>query len=190
MRALMVVVLVGAALAAACASEPSPASPALTAAETTVATPTTPLTVSAATTVSEPAVQPEGFERVRATVTEAGGEVCELCLWLAADADQRRRGLMFVTDLGDADGMVFRYDTPQTGSFWMKNTLLPLSIAFFDAAGAYLGAFDMKPCTADPCATYPTSPDFTFAIETTQGNLAALGIAEGSTLAVTDLPCP
>jgi uncharacterized membrane protein (UPF0127 family) len=72
----------------------------------------------------------------------------------------------------------------------MKNTLLPLSIAFYSATGAFIGAFDMEPCTADPCPTYPTSPDFAVAIETAQGNLAELGIEPGSTLELTSLPCP
>ncbi len=195
------------AFATACASEPPPAAPAITLADTTVAvaeptpvsTTTSELgasTIATASTTTAPGttaaggVVPEGFERIAATVTTADGEVCELCLWLAASGDQRQRGLMFVTDLGDADGMAFRYESPHSGSFWMKNTLLPLSIGFYDADGEWLDAFDMDPCTADPCPTYPTPNGFLVAIETSQGNLAELGIEAGSTLALTDLPCP
>jgi uncharacterized membrane protein (UPF0127 family) len=170
---------------AGCASEPLPAAPA-------VSPPPTVSAPGAATTTAEPAepaVVPEGFERVAATVTAADGTVCELCVWLADDNDRRARGLMFVTDLGDADGMAFRYDSPRTGSFWMKNTLLPLSIAFFDLAGAYLDSFDMEPCTADPCPTYRTPSDFLIAIEAIEGGLPDLGIGPGSTLALSDLPC-
>ena len=132
---------------------------------------------------------PEGFASIAAQVTEADGTVCDLCLWLADTDAQRQQGLMFVTDLGGADGMAFRYPSPRTGAFWMKNTVMPLSIGFYGADGAFLGAFDMEPCTADPCPTYPTAPDFLIAIETTQGNLANLGIGPGSTLTLTDLPC-
>ena len=57
---------------------------------------------------------------------------------------------MFVTDLGAADAMAFRYPSPHTGSFWMKNTLMPLSIAFFAPTGEFLDAFDMEPCTGRP----------------------------------------
>jgi uncharacterized membrane protein (UPF0127 family) len=96
---------------------------------------------------------------------------------------------MFVTDLGGADGMVFRYPGPTTGAFWMRNTVMPLSIAFFAADGSYLDAFDMEPCVADPCATYPTPADFVDSIEVPQGALAGLGIEPGSTLVVHDLPC-
>lgn len=134
-------------------------------------------------------VTPTGFDRVQATVTTADGEVCELCLWLASTAGERRQGLMGVTDLGAGDGMAFVYDGPHTGSFWMKNTVLPLSIAFFDPDGAYLDAFDMEPCIADPCPLYPTASDFLVAIETEQGGLADLGIADGSLLTLTDVPC-
>lgn len=134
-------------------------------------------------------VVPEGFERVRATVTEPDGTECELCLWLADDNERRRRGLMFVTDLGEADGMAFAYPEPHTGTFWMKNTLLPLSIAFFSPTGEYLDAFDMEPCREEPCRQYPTPSDFLVAIETTRGDLPQLGIGPGSVLDLTDLPC-
>ena len=78
---------------------------------------------------------------------------------------------------------------PTSGAFWMKNTVMPLSIAFYDAEGTFLDSFDMQPCTADPCATYRTPNGFVYAVETTQGGLEALGMAPGSTLAVSDLPC-
>jgi uncharacterized membrane protein (UPF0127 family) len=143
-----------------------------------------------ATAITPAAITPEGFERVRATVTDVDGTVCELCLWLADSGDRRSRGLMAVTDLGAADGMAFVYPRPHRGSFWMKDTILPLSIAFFAPDGEYLDAFDMEPCTADPCALHPTPDDFLIAIETTRGDLGRLGIGPGSVLALTDLPCP
>jgi uncharacterized membrane protein (UPF0127 family) len=173
---------------------------------TTTATPTTsvgtaatappaasaPVTASSATSTAPTtvaAVVPEGFEQAAATVTTADGTVCELCLWLAESGDQRALGLMFVTVLGGPDGMIFRYDSPTTAAFWMKNTVMPLSIAFYDQGGAYLGSFDMAPCSADPCPTYPTPADFTDAIEVPQGMLDELGMTPGSVLVVSDLPC-
>ena len=139
---------------------------------------------------ADPPVTPSGYELVAATVTAADGEVCDVCLWLADTADTRRQGLMGVTDLGDGDGMAFVYPAPHTGTFWMKNTLLPLSIAFFDDQGTFLDAFDMEPCTADPCPVYPTAADFSIAIETTQGDFGELGVGPGSRLELTDLSCP
>jgi uncharacterized membrane protein (UPF0127 family) len=140
-------------------------------------------------TADTDAVQPDGFELVAARVTAPDGEVCELCLWSAVTADQRRRGLMFVTDLGPADGMAFRYPEPHTGRFWMKNTILPLSIAFFAPDGARLGAFDMEPCAADPCLRYGTPEDFLVAVEVPAGRLDELGLVDGSVLELLDAPC-
>jgi uncharacterized protein len=146
-------------------------------------------TTTVPTSVPAGAVVPEGFEQVAATVTAADGTECELCLWLAETGSQRARGLMYVTNLGGPDGMIFRYDSPTTSAFWMKNTVMPLSIAFYDQGGAYLDAFDMAPCTADPCPSYPTPANFADAIEVPQGMLDELSMRSGSVLVVSDLPC-
>ncbi len=135
-------------------------------------------------------VTPEGFRRVAATVEGPDGAVCELCLWLADDVELRSRGLMHVTDLRPGDGMAFVYPRPHTGTFWMKDTVLPLSIAFFAAGGDLLSSFDMTPCSVEPCGTYPTPTDFVIAVEVAQGDLAALGIVPGSTLSLSTDSCP
>jgi uncharacterized membrane protein (UPF0127 family) len=59
---------------------------------------------------------------------------------------------------------------------------MPLSISFFGTDGDHLDAFDMEPCLAEPCASYPTPTDFVVAIEVPQGGLPELGIAAGSLL--------
>jgi uncharacterized membrane protein (UPF0127 family) len=153
------------------------------------ADPTTVPAVSSPAATTQPSITPDGFERVAATVTKADGETCDLCLWLAETSEQRTQGLMYVTDLGQADGMVFVYPSPRTGTFWMKNTVLPLSIAYFDAEGTYLDAYDMSPCLTASCPRYRTAPDFLVAVETIQGGLDALGIGEGSRLELLGLPC-
>jgi uncharacterized protein len=134
---------------------------------------------------------PVGFESVAAIVTPADGtgEPCELCVWLADDNDRRSRGLMQVDDLGGRDAMVFVYDRPRTTRFTMRNTLMPLSIAFFDADGVFIEAFDMEPCVAEPCPPYPTPEQFLVAIEVPQGNLDTFGIGEGARLEVLDRQC-
>lgn len=124
-----------------------------------------------------------------ARVTEPDGTVCEVCLWLAETGAQRSRGLMFVTDLGEADGMAFVYPRPHITQFWMKDTLLPLSIAFFGPDGRLMESFDMDPCLTDTCQRYPTPADFLVAVETYQGGLASIGMTDGSTLELLDVPC-
>ncbi len=138
---------------------------------------------------TSPAVLPEGFDATQAVVTKADGTTCEICVWRAETAQLRSRGLMFVTDLGVADGMAFRYPDPHTGTFWMKNTLLPLSIAFFAPGGEFISSFDMEPCTTPSCPNYATPTDFLVAVEVPQGALEELGIVEGSRLRLVDLPC-
>lgn len=130
-------------------------------------------------------VQPVGFTTVTARVTAASGEVCEVCLWLADDADERSRGLMEVTDLGDPVGLAFVWDEPTDSRFYMFQTPTPLSIAWFDAAGTYLGEADMAPCLdADSagCDRYVPGGPFVTAIEVFQGELGAIGIGPGSTV--------
>jgi uncharacterized membrane protein (UPF0127 family) len=170
----------------ACAGSPATS----TTTTTPTATSTTSTNTVASTTIDPSAVVPEGFGLIAARATKADGTICELCLWLAETEDQRSKGLMFVTDLGGADGMVFVYPEPHSGSFWMKNTVTALSIAFFDAAGTFLDAFDMEPCIADPCPLYPTPSDFTFAVEVSQDGLTEAGFESGSVFELRGTPCP
>lgn len=141
---------------------------------------------------AEGAMTPDGFERRVATVVDVTGTPCDLCLWVADTSALRSRGMMGVTDMGAADAMAFVYDDPTTGRFWMKDTPMALSIAFFGGDGSYLDAFDMEPCVAedsDDCRRYDTPAGFTVAVEAPRGGLPALGIAAGATLVLTEQAC-
>jgi uncharacterized protein len=96
---------------------------------------------------------------------------------------------MGVTDLGGRDGMAFVYEQPRTTSFTMRNTLLPLTIVFYGPDGGYLDAFDMEPCTAEPCTSYPTPEGFTVAVEVPQGGAAEVGMVPGSSLTLLTADC-
>jgi uncharacterized protein len=87
-----------------------------------------------------------------------------------ADNDARReRGLMFRRSLAPKAGMAFVWRRDVDGAFWMKNTLIPLSIAFYDARGRILRILDMAPCTADPCAVYDPKTTYRGALEVNRG---------------------
>lgn len=120
-------------------------------------------------------------------VTDADGHRRAHCLLSAVTEAQRQRGLMAVTDatLGGYDGMLFQFPTDQTGGFYMRDTPMPLSIVYFDAAGNVVTQTDMAPCTdrAD-CPTYPPAGPFRSALEVPRGRLAALGIDARATLSI------
>ena len=140
--------------------------------------------------------EPAGFDRqvMRvSTVDSAGGiEVVDRCVWVADTSDERRRGLMGVTTLGAVDGMLFVQDQPTSGAFWMKDTLIDLSIAFFDQDGTFLESTNMSPCLAsnsNDCPRYQTPSSYVFALEVAQGDLAELGIHSTSIITLVDQSC-
>ena len=114
----------------------------------------------------------------------------ERCALLADTPEQHARGLMDRTDLGKYDGMLFRFDAETSGSFYMKDTLLPLSIAWFDTRGLFVSAADMEPCPDDVgCPTYSAAAPYRYALEVPKGGLPALGIGPGAQLVVTAGGC-
>jgi uncharacterized membrane protein (UPF0127 family) len=65
----------------------------------------------------------------------------------AADtAKEREKGLMGRSSLAENMGMFFAFKDPQVMQFWMKNTLIPLEILFFDAEGNFVNVATMEPC--------------------------------------------
>lgn len=94
--------------------------------------------------------------------------------------EQRSRGLMFREKLGRDDGMLFVFDEPAYHSMWMKNTLIPLSVAFVDAKGVILNILDMEPQTLD---SHMSAGPSIYAIETNKGWFAARKIKAGDQVA-------
>jgi uncharacterized membrane protein (UPF0127 family) len=98
----------------------------------------------------------------------------ELQVAVADTPDSRRLGLMRVDDFGAVDGMVFVYDAPTETSFYMKDVLVPLDIAFVGADGTVLEVLTMALCPADPCPLYRSPAPIMWAIETPAGVLAGI----------------
>ena len=134
-----------------------------------------------------------GFKEVTVTVTDAEGRTRTFCLLLADTPELQEQGLMYVTDpaLGGYDGMVFSYAEDSVGGFWMRNTRLPLSIAWVRADGSTVSTTDMAPCPdSEPtCPVYPPGGGYRFAIEVPQGGLGALGISDRSRVALGPASC-
>ncbi len=91
---------------------------------------------------------------------------------VADTPEQRSQGLMGVTDLDGLDGMLFVFQTDSGVGFWMKDTLIPLDIAFFTVDGEFVDRLTMEPCTADPCPTYQPAGPYRFALEAPAGGLS------------------
>jgi uncharacterized protein len=117
-------------------------------------------------------------DRPPSTVTFGGSEAV-LHVDLAETAQEHRNGLMGVEQLPEDEGMAFVFDEPSDTTFWMKDTLIPLSIAFVDDAGRVIGVRDMEPCEADPCPTYGIDRPFVLAIEANLGWFDRAGIVVG-----------
>ena len=107
-----------------------------------------------------------------------GGEVT-LDVRVADSEDERSRGLMGLDSLRADEGMAFVFDGPTDGSFWMKDTLIPLSIAFVDDRGTIVTIREMEPCRHDPCPTYGADASYVLAVEANAGYFERMGITEG-----------
>ncbi len=120
----------------------------------------------------------------------AGGTSCELIIIgetgaraslrveVADTAALRERGLMFRKTLGDDRGMLFVFPHERPLNFWMKNTSIPLSIAFISSGGVINEILDMDPL--DTSVTYPSSRPARYALEVNRGWFGKKGITSGS----------
>jgi uncharacterized protein len=85
---------------------------------------------------------------------------------IAATDTEFRRGLMMRSELGANDGMLFDYNIPMIICMWMKNTLIPLSVAFIDTDGIIVNIKDMRPRTLrEHCSRKPVR----YALEMNRG---------------------
>ncbi len=109
------------------------------------------------------------------------GQYCAL----AAETDaQRARGLMGRRDLAGYDGMVFRYSEDSTGTFWMRDVPIPLTVAWFDSSGRFISSTDMAPCPDGRCRSYAPARPYRLALEVPAGGLGRLGVGPGSVVEV------
>ena len=104
---------------------------------------------------------------------------------VADTSTERRTGLMGRETLSPYDGMAFVWARPVQSSFWMKDTLIPLSIAFWDQEGRIVSILDMEPCRVDPCPTYGPDAPYVGAVEVRQGELERHGVGVGDTVDLT-----
>ena len=128
------------------------------------------------------------FAQTALPLAELGAGMYRIEAEVAHTFETRQTGLMNRTTMPLHRGMVFVFPEARAHCMWMKNTLLPLSVAFVDERGRVINIEDMQPQTADNhCAAGPAR----FALEMNLGWFAERGVKAGDTLRGFDrLPAP
>ena len=134
--------------------------------------------VTLALTACGPSVPVEGLPRGTVVIETAGGEV-RVDVAIAETEEVKARGLMDVEEMDPDAGMVFLQDQPARLPFWMKDTLIPLSIAFWGPDRRIATILDMEPCRTTTCPTYDPEIGWVGALEVNQGFFADHGVEEG-----------
>ena len=128
------------------------------------------------------AVGPVGAPYPAVLFTAADGGKRLVHTELAQTPAEWQQGLMGRQSLPPDSGMLFVFPDGETVGFWMKDTPLPLSIAFIDASGTVLSVQDMQPFSTD---THVSPAPYHYALEVPQGYFDAHGIAAGATATLT-----
>jgi len=98
---------------------------------------------------------------------------------IAISMEERSAGLMYRKSLKDGHGMLFVYEKDEVMSFWMKNTYIPLSIAFIASNGKIIDIKDMYPNDTNSVLS---SRSVRYALETPQGWFLRAGVKEGDSI--------
>ena len=120
----------------------------------------------------------EKFEKKEIVIEGAEGKLT-LKAEIARTSAQQQQGLMYRKELKDGEGMLFIFERDEVLSFWMKNTLIPLSIAYIAADGRILEIHDMEPGNLIPVRS---SRSARYALEVPQGWFGRAGLGQGDRL--------
>ena len=129
-------------------------------------------------TVMETASRASSPESGTVRIGASGGGSVEVEVEVADDMDEMQKGLMGRTALAEDAGMLFVYPEERELSFWMKDTLIPLSIAFMDDEGRIVDIQDMKPLDDDP-PHYVSAEPARYALEVNKGFFEEQGVEVG-----------
>lgn len=112
-----------------------------------------------------PALTDQSIEKLKTEkITVAGFSITAE---IADNPDSRERGLMYRKSMPAQYGMLFIFEQPEPMAFWMKNTLIPLSIGYFDADKKLIETYEMTPAVIGEThpKTYPTHGPVLYALE-------------------------
>jgi uncharacterized membrane protein (UPF0127 family) len=103
---------------------------------------------------------------------------------IAETPTQQEQGLGGRHILAPKAGMAFLWTSDVRATFWMKNTSIPLSIAFWGKRGRILRILDMAPCRAEPCRVYDPQVAFRGALEVNRGAFTRWGVHRGDVVTI------
>ena len=134
---------------------------------------------AAPTENTAPATEPGITTLPTVTIINSLGEMVPVQVEIADTAAEWQMGLMGRTALAQDAGMLFVFDQEQLLSFWMKDTLIPLSIAFIDSQGRIVDIQDMQPLDE---TSHQSAVPAQYALEVNQGFFGERGIMIGDTV--------
>ena len=124
-----------------------------------------------------------GPQRI-ALITPEEERAVDLIVEVADTLDEQAMGLMYREELADDAGMLFLFEESRVLTFWMKNTLIPLDIIFFDNLGVYVSHQTMEICEGDDCPGYQSGLPSSIALEVNAGSVEQWGIGDGWRIAL------
>jgi len=110
------------------------------------------------------------------TIERENADPVEITVEIARTDEERSKGLMYRKQLPDGEGMLFVFDRDQQLSFWMKNTIIPLSIAFIASDGFIIEIKDMQP---NDLNSVRSSRSVRYALEVPQGWFQRVNVRHG-----------
>ena len=133
-----------------------------------------------------PSINDTHIEKLKTEKISVAGQ--SITVEVADDEDSRERGLMYRTSMPANDGMLFVFPTPQPMAFWMKNTLIPLSIGYFDKDRKLLNTYEMSPgiMGEQHPKTYESKGSAMYALEMNKGWFPKHHIKPGAVLTLPD----
>jgi uncharacterized membrane protein (UPF0127 family) len=119
------------------------------------------------------------------SIVNVDNEKISLSLELATTDSEHTYGLMYRDSIQGDSGMLFVFSNDSYRNFWMKNTKIPLSIAYIDSKGKIMEIYDMKPF--DTSITYPSKYMCRYALEVNKGWFKKFKIRPGCVLLIEGL---
>jgi len=122
------------------------------------------------------ACSPQKQQTTVLTIERENAAAVEITVEIARTDEERAKGLMYRKNLPDGQGMIFVFDRDQQLSFWMKNTVIPLSIAFIASDGHIIDIRDMQP---NDLNSIKSSRSVRYALEVPQGWFGRVNVKAG-----------